>query len=359
MDRKTDVCIVGAGPAGALLATLLVRRGLDVTLVESAATLGNFFRGEHLNEHGEAVLKAHGLYEDLRARGILPMTRLENWKDGHCYRTVLPDPAIGHLGIHVPQRFLLQSILAPILTSPQFHLYMSTRMRDITYTDGQATGIIVERDHQRFYIESSLIVGADGRYSTVRKKAHIPYDTWEHGYDLLWARIPRPANWEPIIRMALIDGKQLALFTQAEGRIQVGWNIDKGSFPMWRKQPFEPFIIQLKKAFPALASAVDTHITSWRDFVLLDVHSSYANCWGENGVVLLGDAAHTMTPTGAFGLNSALVDAAQLAQLISINGTLTNEDIERFEKMRAHDIHQLQHEQLYEEQHFADQFKVI
>lgn len=358
MNRKTDVCIVGAGPAGALLATLLVRRGLDVTLVESTSSLGKSFRGEHLNEHGEAVLKRHGLYEGIATRGLLPMTRLENWKDGQCYHTVLPDPNIGHLGIHVPQRFLLAAILTPILEAPNFHLLMETRMRDIVYEDGQAVGIIAAHQQTRFEIRCALVVGADGRYSTVRKKAHIPYQTWAHGYDLLWARIPRPENWEPMIRMALIDGKQLALFTQAENRIQVGWNIDKGSFPMWRKQPFAPFIAQLKQAFPTLAEAVDTHITSWDDFVLLDVHSSYAERWGQNGVVLLGDAAHTMTPTGAFGLNSALVDAEKLATMIQRSG-LTNTQMKEFEAMRREMIQHLQQEQLYEEQHFAQQFEVV
>lgn len=358
MDRKTDVCIVGAGPAGALLATLLVRRGLDVTLVESASSLGKAFRGEHLNEHGEAVLKRHDLYEGVTMRGMLPMTRLENWKDGKCYSTVWPDPEIGHLGIHVPQRFLLEAILAPIIQAPNFHLCMNTRMRDILYDGPQAIGIVAEHQRERFSIHCALIVGADGRYSTVRKKAHILYHTWEHGYDLLWARIPRPANWEPIIRMALIDGKQLALFTQAENRIQVGWNIDKGSFPTWRKQPFAPFIAQLKKAFPELSEAVDTHITSWDDFVLLDVHSSYADSWGQNGVVLLGDAAHTMTPTGAFGLNSALVDAEKLADMVQRDG-LSNEQMQAFEAMRREKIQHLQHEQIDEEQHFAKQFEVV
>lgn len=358
MDRKTDVCIVGAGPGGALLATLLVRRGLDVTLVESTSSLGKSFRGEHLNEHGEAVLKRHGLYGGIVTRGALPMTRLENWKDGKCYDTVLPDPTIGHLGIHVPQRFLLAAILTPILDAPNFHLFMNTRMRDIVYEKAQAVGIIAEHEHTRFHIQCALIVGADGRYSTVRKKAHIPYQTWEHGYDLLWARIPRPENWEPIIRMALIDGKQLALFTQAENRIQVGWNIDKGSFPTWRKQPFAPFIAQLKQAFPKLTEAVDTHITSWDDFVLLDVHSSYAEYWGQNGVVLLGDAAHTMTPTGAFGLNSALVDAEKLATMIERSG-LTNMQMKQFEAMRREMIRHLQQQQMYEEQHFAQQFEVV
>lgn len=49
---------------------------------------------------------------------------------------------------------------------------------------------------------------------------------------------------------------------------------------------------------------------------MLSVESSFAESWAQDNVVLLGDAAHTMTPTGAFGLNAALEDADVLAELL-------------------------------------------
>ncbi len=353
MKRMTDVCIVGAGPAGAMLAFLLVRKGLDVTLLESSKTLGKAFRGEHINEHGEALLKRYGLFGNLDDSMMLPMKKLENWKDGICYETIEPDPAIGHLGIHVPQRHLLAAILKPIQHNPNFHLCVETKMIRL---EGQT--VYARHEGVEVAIESKLVVGADGRYSTVRKCANIGYKTWTHGYDLLWARIEKPKEWEPMIHMALVDGKQLALFTQAENRIQIGWNIDKGSFPSLRKTDFNQFIQRLIDAFPVLETQIHQSIQSWKDFVLLDVHSSYADVWGRDGVVLLGDAAHTMTPTGAFGLNSALIDAEYLATLLEEDGSIDNEAIAQFERQRADRIHALQKQQLEEEQHFALQFEV-
>lgn len=353
MKRMTDVCIVGAGPAGAMLAFLLVRKGLDVTLLESSKTLGKAFRGEHINEHGEALLKRYGLFRNLDDSMMLPMKKLENWKDGICYETIKPDPTIGHLGIHVPQRHLLAAILKPIQHNPNFHLCVETKMIRL---EGQT--VYARHEGVEVAIESKLVVGADGRYSTVRKCANIGYKTWTHGYDLLWARIEKPKDWEPMIHMALVDGKQLALFTQAENRIQIGWNIDKGSFPSLRKTDFSQFIQRLIDAFPVLETQIHQSIQSWKDFVLLDVHSSYADIWGRDGVVLLGDAAHTMTPTGAFGLNSALIDAEYLATLLEEDGSIDNEAIAQFERQRADRIHALQKQQLEEEQHFALQFEV-
>ena len=86
---------------------------------------------------------------------------------------------------------------------------------------------------------------ADGRFSTVRKLAKIPYEKIKHGYDLLWARIPAPQTWEPTVRMALVNHDQLALFTQEGGFVQIGWNIPEGSFPELKKQSFTPFVNQI------------------------------------------------------------------------------------------------------------------
>ena len=87
-------------------------------------------------------------------------------------------------------------------------------------------------------LKAHLVVGADGRFSTVRKLAEIPFEQIKHGYDLLWARIPAPADWDPTVRMALVNDEQLALFTQQGGFVQIGWNIPEGSYSELRKQSF-------------------------------------------------------------------------------------------------------------------------
>lgn len=57
MNLKVDICIVGAGPGGSLLAFLLARKNINVALIERDKEVGKAFRGEHLNEEGEAILK--------------------------------------------------------------------------------------------------------------------------------------------------------------------------------------------------------------------------------------------------------------------------------------------------------------
>ncbi|WP_449444333.1 FAD-dependent monooxygenase [Ureibacillus acetophenoni] len=156
--------------------------------------------------------------------------------------------------------------------------------------------------------------------------------------------------------MALIDGYQLSLFTQAMGYVQIGWNIEEGSFPNLRKQPFNTFIEKLIKYISMLEESVNDSIQSWNDFVLLDVHSNFSEHCG-NGVAFLGDAVDTMTPTGAFGLNSAMKDADCLAQIITPD-EINRLDLMQCESERKREIEKLQAIQIEKEKNFATQFVI-
>lgn len=359
MIKKVDVCIVGAGPGGALLAYLLAKKNVSVLLLERSQQFAKTFRGEHLNEEGEAILKKYNLFDAIEEQGLLRMETLEYWQQGKLLKRILPDSNVGHLGIHVPQAHLLQVIINAAQQFPSFNCMLNTTVKELVKDEnGRYSAVQAMHGKEEILIECNLIIGADGRFSTVRKKANIPVTIRNHGYDVLWARIPAPENWPPSIRMTLIDHMQISLFTQAKGFIQIGWNIDKGSYGTLRKQPFTPFIEKLILAFPELKETVHNHIQSWQDFVLLDVYSSQSESWGKEGLVLLGDAVHTMTPTGAFGLNCAMKDADVLAYLINKDyvehlGLLT------CETARKKEIEKIQAIQIEKEQSFADQFIVM
>lgn len=316
----TDVCIVGAGPGGMLLSYLLNQQGISTVLIERQPHLHKSFRGELLNTDGEAILKKHGLYTHIQELGALPLEQIQYWKEGNILHTIDPDLNKGerHVGIHVPQDHLLEAIMAQTqglnpLYQIRFNTVMTGLLRD---KNGSIAGINVRQNGVPASIRASIIVGADGRYSAVRKHAGLTPEIRKHGYDLLWARIPAPAGWEPAVRMASMDGQQLALFSQYGGYVQIGWNIPEAGYAKLREQPFAPFVGKLVAAFPCLADSVAAHIRNWSDFVLLSVESSYSAKWAVDHVVLLGDAAHTMTPTGAFGLNAALEDADVLSELL-------------------------------------------
>jgi 2-polyprenyl-6-methoxyphenol hydroxylase-like FAD-dependent oxidoreductase len=361
-DYYTDVCIIGAGPAGALLAYLLASHHISTILVERHDNINKEFRGEHLNETGEAILRKYGLFDDLENIGLLKMDAVEYWDEGKMLKQIQPDKEIGHVGIHVPQKHLLGLIIQKSTPLTDYQLLLGTKVVNLIEEDGHYLGVKAVRNGEEVKIKSTIIIGADGRFSTIRKLAHIPFRKISHGYDLLWARIPTPSGWEPTIKMALIENQQLALFTQQGGRVQIGWNIPEGSYPELRKQSFLPFINQLIEAFPELEQTVREHIQSWDDFVLLQVQSSKSDTWVKDHLVIIGDAAHTMSPTGAIGINSAMKDADLLFQTIMEAGSIYNvdsEDLKNFEMSRRQEVEMQQNQQLEKEASFGKQFSPV
>ncbi|MEH7335532.1 FAD-dependent monooxygenase [Neobacillus drentensis] len=362
MNMESDVCIVGAGPGGALLGYLLAKKGISTIVLERHEGIDKEFRGEHLNQDGERILKKHGLYHQVELAGLLLMDRIEYSYNGEVIKTVTPADGEEHVGIHVPQKNLLSALISASESFANYKLLMGTKVTELLFDKASGVaGLKANKGDQEMTIRSKVVVGADGRFSSVRKLADFSFTTMKHGYDLLWAKIPSPEGWEPVIKNALIDGQQLALFTQAGGFIQIGWNIEENSYPTLKKKSFAPFIERVMAAFPELTETLRLRIQSWNDFILLKVQSSKCQTWVKDGVVIMGDAAHTMSPTGAFGINCALMDADVLADVLS--EALDKQDIravqlKQFELTRRDEVERLQMQQIVKERTYQDNFVV-
>lgn len=352
-----QVCIVGAGPGGALLSYLLAKNGVRTLLLERTASFGQAFRGEHLNTEGEHILKKHGLFDALAQIGCLSMTSLRYWHNGQLLKEIHANEG-EHFGIHTPQTNLLHVLIDAASQYDAFSYQLNTRVNDLLmHDDGTYYGVVATHEGVVQTITCDVVIGADGRHSTVRKKAHIEPLVTKHGYDLLWARFPAPSQWQPSIDFSMLGDQPISVFTQTGGYVQIGWQIAEKSFPALRKQPFAPFKEQLMTALPSLQEAINLHINDWRDFILLDVYSSEVDTWQKDGVLFLGDAVHTMTPTGAFGLNSALRDADILSALI-VDG-LDALELTKCEALRKTQTKALQQLQRKKEAAFADAFVVM
>lgn len=356
MNLQTDVCIVGGGPAGAFLGYILAQNGISTVIIERATLTGRKFRGEHINAETESLLKNYGLFEKIAEQGILKMEKVEFFNGNQVVKTITPTSDQGHVGIHVPQSHLLNALVSESEQYKHYHFLLNTTVTELLRDEkGCYIGVKAKKDGKEIIVNSSVIVGADGRYSTVRKLANIPVSITKHGYDVLWTKIPAPQGWEPTTRMALVNGHQLALFTQAGGFIQIGWNIDEGSFSSLTKNPLKPFLEPILESFPQLREIALQHLQSWKDFVCLKVESSRSETWVQDGLVMIGDAAHTMTPTGAIGINSAMKDAHVLANVL-VNAILgkntTAERLKEFEELRRDEIEKQQEQQITQETSF-------
>lgn len=310
-----SVVIVGAGPAGAALAYLLARRGVRVTLLERHRDFARAFRGEGLQASGIDVLRQMGLAEQVANLPQVEVRSIEIYW-GHRRRARVSTERLGFAGRFVSQPALLQLLTSPATDNPSLQLHMGVAVRELTYADGRVTGVRATGPGGEQEFRGDLVIGTDGRYSVTRKAGNFPEVSLRQLFDIVWLKVPFPDFWPDAttVRLELGAGFLSGGIPASDGALQTGFTIAKGSLPELRKLNPDAWVdLLIDRLSPELAAHVRRHREKLSQTVLLDVMVGRLTRWTAPGLLLLGDAAHPMSPIGGQGLNVALRDAVVAA----------------------------------------------
>ena len=327
-----SVLIVGAGPAGAALAYLLARRGVSTTLLERHTAFDRSFRGEGLQPSGIEALAQMGLAEEVAQLPQVAVRALELYW-GHRLRARVSTTRLGFAARFLAQPALLRLLTSRAARSPTFQLHMGTAVRSLLYDEGRVVGVRADTPGGPAEFKADLVVGCDGRYSVIRKAAHFSETTFRQLFDIIWLKLPFPAFWpdSTTVRIELGSGFLSGGIPASDGDLQTGFTIAKGSLPELRRLDPEHWTDQLiDRLSPDLAAHVRAHSHALQKTILLDVMVGRLDAWTVPGLLLLGDAAHPMSPIGGQGLNLALRDAIvaanHLCPALLEGGTLASLD---------------------------------
>ncbi|WP_052412446.1 FAD-dependent monooxygenase [Streptomyces mutabilis] len=319
IPNETDVLIVGSGPAGALLGTLLARRGIEVLVVDKQPDFERDFRGESLAAPSVLALRALGFGDALEAHGYLSSTGVAMWLEGRqVFHVDYRRFTIGTLPIEFPQPPLIRMLHEAATGLPQHTFAAGTRFTSLIEHDGAVRGAVLRGpDGTTTKVRARLVVGADGRFSKVRKAAGLDPSVLQAERDLLSFRLPRPDGWELRSELVVDRDRHLAVLPTYPDALRVSHNLPKRGLGALRAEGFDAFRERVAAIDPRLAPLVRTHLHSWEDTSFLEVFNASVSQWARDGLILVGDASHTATPTLGQGVNLAIQDVVGLTPLIA------------------------------------------
>jgi kynurenine 3-monooxygenase len=352
MNMRNTIVILGAGPAGLLLARLLAERGgdVDIHVYERAQALQQratqkSFSFAIFDRGFQALAEVPGLEEEVRKRCVRIEQRSQNWLPEGSRMAPVANPFMLCERNELIQA-LVQSIEALDGQRVQFHFGQECKAVELDQRRLQFVG----PEGQQHSVDYDLLFGADGAGSIVRRTLQS-----EHDYsceDQPYSRVYRNFYLDVAGRKQLAigsneqhawllpGGQMVGIVPQPDGTatcnlvFAVGGGDESSAASQWA---------QLEEACPEVASAVaDAERESFLDRPILQCRTIKMDCYHfENHICLLGDAAHAVPPSVGQGCNSSLEDAVLITRLLQRFGADRSGALAAFSAERVPDMHAL------------------
>lgn len=313
-DPDTDVLIAGGGPAGMMAGLLFARAGLRVIVLEKHGDFLRDFRGDTVHPSTLRLFSELGLLGPLLAR---PHDRLKSpavliggrrVEIGDLFGSF--DPRWNFIML-MPQWEFLDFVAEQARRHPGFTLRMNAEAQDLLFEEKRVAGLVCNG----VAIRATLVIAADGRSSILRSKAGLRVVDLGAPMDVLWFALPKSRSPVNESTGVVAGGRILAALDRGD-YWQCGYVFAKGQFEALRARGLGAMREEVARIAPPLAGALSS-LRSWDDLSLLTVRLDRLDRWHRPGLLVIGDAAHAMSPIGGVGINVAIQDAVAAANILA------------------------------------------
>lgn len=324
----TTVAVVGGGPAGMVVSLLLARAGVAVTLLEAHRDFERDFRGDMIHPSTLELLDQLGLAARLHE---LPHAKMRTLRfvagDGvHEMADFGRLPTAFPYVMVMPQARFLDFLLEEARRYSTFRLVAGAAVRALSERDGLVTGVVCEGPEFHGLVEATLTVGADGRFSQVRKRGALVATSQSAPMEVVWCRLPRHADDPADLTTLYFAPGRVVVLLGRERDWQIGCVVAPGRFSSLKAEGLDGLRRLIGDAVEWLADRVGD-LRDWADVNVLRIQADRAVSWHRSGLLLIGDAAHAMLPVGGVGSNCAVADAVEAANVLA--GPLLRGAVER------------------------------
>jgi 2-polyprenyl-6-methoxyphenol hydroxylase-like FAD-dependent oxidoreductase len=330
-------CVAGGGPAGMMLGYLLARAGVDVLVLEKHADFLRDFRGDTVHPSTLEVMHELGLLEEFLRRPHQEARRLTGYVGGEPVKIA----DFSHLPTRckfialMPQWDFLDFLAEHGRRYASFHLQMQAKVTGLVEEGGQVVGLKADTLDGSLTVRSALVVGCDGRHSTVRERAGLGVEDMGAPIDVLWMRLPRRAD-DPEQPAGWFDRGRILVMIDRGDYWQCAFVIPKGGYDVIRHKGLDALRADIAAIAPFVRDRVG-ELHDWDDIKLLTVVVDCLKRWHRPGLLCIGDAAHAMSPVGGVGINLAIQDAVAAANILAIrlrDGRVTSNDLRKVQRQR-------------------------
>src|SRR5262245_20251181 len=334
---RTTCCIVGGGPAGMMLGLLLARAGVEVIVLEKHADFFRDFRGDTIHPSTLELMHELGMLDKFLRLPHQELRRVKiKFEDED-----IAGPDFSHLPTRckfiamMPQWDFLNFLTTQSKRYPTFHLLMKAEAIGLIEEGGRIVGVKAKTEQGELDVRADLVVAADGRDSIMRERAGMEVEGFGVPIDVLWFRITKSGDEAEPALGRIRNGKMMVTINRGD-YYQCGYIIRKGAFEGIKQRGLEAFREEIVSVAPFLRDTAP-EIDDWDKIKLLTVQVNRLRQWYRPGLLLIGDAAHAMSPAGGVGINLAIQDAVASANLLADKlrqGNCETDDLRRAQQRR-------------------------
>jgi 2-polyprenyl-6-methoxyphenol hydroxylase-like FAD-dependent oxidoreductase len=328
-----------------MLGLLLGRAGVKTVVLEKHADFLRDFRGDTVHPSTLLIMQELGLIEDflklphseIRALSIeIEDTQLKVADFAH-----IPVPC--KFIALMPQWDFLNFLTDKSRRFPALKVMMSAQVTDLIENAGRVVGVKVATQDGPVEVRADLVVGCDGRTSTVRAASGLAVRDLGSPIDVLWFRLSKRPS-DPGQVLGRLRTNTMIVTIDRTDYWQCAFVIGKGGIGRIHADGLEAFKAAVGAGARFLADRVD-ELRSFDDIKLLSVAVDRLATWSKPGLLCIGDAAHAMSPVGGVGINLAIQDAVATANLLAAKlkaGTLKDSDLDSVRQRRLFPVKVIQ-----------------